>query len=254
MGCVVAMSMPPVRAEVGQGDGRLVRMDAKDVIVGHGSVAYILISGFLAGLFVWVPVFVIVYLNRLLTLAGSSQMPSMTPAPAILDFGTVWPYWVGTGVVGIVLAWLRRVSARIDWYKEIASFRLGLNGVFATIGGAVVCLSLIFSGSDAGFLVAILSFGVVIGGFLVNAVWEWAHNVFLTIYGRKVQDALLEGAVTHVLKRHAHLRPERLDSVTVKNGKVSLKGVWADIATRREVESELRGISGVAIVQFERTD
>lgn len=245
------MSMPPVRPDIGAGDGRLVHMDASGVIAGHGSAAFILVSGFVAGLLIWLPVVVVVYFNRLLTMAGPGT--TSMGAPSALSIESAWIYWVGTGVVGVALAWLRRLSARIDWYKDVASFRLGLNGVVATVGGAIVCLWLIFSESDAGFLIAILSFGVVIGGFLVNAVWEWLHNLFLNAYGRKVQDSLLERAVRHVLGRYAHLRPKRLDAVTVRNGKVSLKGVWEDMSARREVESELRGIAGVAFVQFERT-
>jgi|GEM_PF-4382216 len=251
----MSMRMPPVRADVGEGDGRLVHVDAIDVVMAHGSPAYLLITGFVAGLLIWLPPLVIVYLNRLLMIAGSSSAPNLTPNPTgILDFERMWPYWLATGVAGAVLAWLRRISARIGWYKEIASFRLGLNGVVASIGGAIVCLWLIFAGSDAGFLLAILSFGVIIGGFLVNAVWEWIHNVFLRPYGRRAESELLERAVRHALERYAHLKPKRLDSVKVKNGKVTLKGVWEDGSTRREVENELRGISGVSIVEFERPD
>ena len=249
----MSMRMPPVHADVGQGEGRLVRMEAMDVLVGYGSTAFALIGGFVAGLLVWIPVALLLYLNRFLMMAGSSSAPSITPQPAVLDFGAIWPYWIATGVAGLVLAWLRRVSARIGWYKEIASFRLGLNGVVASIGGAVVCLWLIFSGSNAGFLVAILSFGVIIGGFLFNAVWEWFHNLTYRVYNPKAQDKAIEGAVKHVLNRYDHLKPERLDSVTVTNGRVSLKGVWPNLDKRREVETELRGIAGVALVQFERT-
>src|SRR5690606_3973345 len=122
------------------------------------------------------------------------------------------------------------------------------------IGGAIVCLALIFADSDAGFLLAVLSIGVIIGGFIVNAVWEWAHNLFLRPYGRKNGDSLILRTVRHVLDRHDRLRQRQLLWLDVSGGKVRLKGVWDDQAKRREVETELRGLPGVALVQFERVD
>lgn len=244
--------MPPAQPDTGVGDGRTIHLEANDIIVGHASPLYVLVSGFAAGLLIWIPVFVVYYLNKLLTMAGPGT--AGMPGRSILEFESIWPYWAGTGLVGVVLAWLRRTSARREWYREIASFRLGLNGVVATIGGAIVCLALIFADSDAGFLLAVLSIGVIIGGFIVNAVWEWAHNLFLRPYGRKNGDALILRTVRHVLDRHERLRPRQLLGLDVSGGKVRLKGVWDDQAKRREVETELRGLPGVALVQFERVD
>ncbi len=245
--------MPPVQVDLGEGGVRHFTHTANDLVVGHGSLVYMLITGFVAGILIWVPIFAIFYFNRLLSSSSGARVGVYGGGLGI-DPVAMLPYIIATGLLGVGLVLLRRLSARIGWYKEIASQRLGLNGVVASVLGAALCIGLIASGSQLGFLLVFISIGVLFGGYIVNALWEGLHNLFLIPYGARNSDAVLERAIRHELERQADIRPKRLASLSVQNGRVMLAGEWESSEARKEAQEALQSMVGVNIVQFVKAE
>ena len=245
--------IPPVTAELGDDRGGSPTITAYDVISGHGSPVYVLVSGFVAGALLWVPVYAVLLFNRFMV-ASSGARVGVYGGGLGVEPAALLPYMAATGVLGVLLAALRRVSARIGWYKEIASQRLGLNGVVATVLGAIICIGLIVSGSRAGLLVMFLSVGVIFGGFIVNALWEVIHNLLLRPYGARYSDELIEQALRHELARNSAIRPARLANISVTNGRVTLAAAWKSPEARDEAVAALQRMPGVVSVDFERLD
>lgn len=247
--------LPPVRLDLEGSGNRKIDLTAQELIAGHGSPLYVAVAGLLAGILLWIPVIALFVFNRMLV-AGRAERVSIYQSGLGVDILALWPYIIASGLLGIGLALLRRVSARIGWYKELFSQRLGLNGAVASVLGAIVCIGLIASGSQAGILLPFISIGIVISGYIVNALWEGVHNFLLGFYGANTQrsDRVLELAARHELQRRSELRPTRLQSLTVQNGKMTLQAEWASSEARQEAQEALRGMTGVALVQFERMD
>ena len=243
--------IPPVVADTGVESAKAINITAHELISAHGSPVYVLLSGFVAGALLWVPVYGILLFNRFMVSSSGARVGAYGGGLGV-DPAALLPYMAATGLLGVGLAVLRRISARIGWYKEIASQRLGLNGVVASLLGAVICIGLIASGSSAGLLLMFISVGVFLGGFLVNALWEIVHNLLLTPYGARNSDALIERAVRHELMRSKRFRPKRLERVTVTNGKVTLAAEWENAEARQEAQEALRQMVGVSLVQFEK--
>lgn len=245
--------IPPVTADLGDDRGGSPTITAYDVISGHGSPFYVFASGFVAGALLWVPVYAILLFNRFMV-ASSGARVGVYGGGLGVEPAALLPYMAATGVLGIVFAALRRLSARINWYKEIASQRLGLNGVVATILGALICIGLIVSGSRAGLLVMFLSVGVLFGGFIVNALWEMAHNLLLRPYGASRGDELIEKALRHELARNSAIRPARVENVSVTNGRVALAAAWESAEVREEAIQTLQRMPGVVSIDLERLE
>lgn len=243
--------MPPVRVDLGEGAERRISQTAHELITGHGAPLYVFTSGFIAGVLLWIPIFAIFFLNRLMSSSSGARVGVYGGGLGI-DPAALVPYMIATGLLGVGLAILRRTSARIGWYKEVASQRLGLNGAVASVLGALVCIGLIASGSQLGIILVFISVGVLFGGYILNSAWEALHNLLLIPYGARQSDLVLERAIRHELQRQSDIRPTRLEGLSVLNGKVTLAAEWETSEARREAQEALQSMEGVTIVQFEK--
>lgn len=221
-----------------------------DVIVAHSPAWFTLTTGFAAGVLLWAIPLLLFGANSLLTWVS-------TGAPAQLTYLTmrlpsIGPLVLGSGVLGILLATLRRFSARSKRYVTLGSFTVTLNTAFATVGGLFIAVGLAMSGSRAGLAVWMMGLGAPVIGFIVDGIWQMLHNLLLKTFGRPDMDILLTIEAEGFLLRHPGLGDFVLHSVEVSKGTALVKGDWPDKDTRDRVEQALRCIDGVDRVRMER--
>lgn len=221
-----------------------------DIVSGYGGPVAVIGAGVVAGMLMWVPIFAVLAFNALLATKATRDAGVWASLAHYLVL--FFPYILGTGALGGLLALLRRASAKIGWHVEIAAMRLGLNGVFASVAGIVIGIATIALSTGAGFLLATMSVGVLIGGFIINAIWESIHNRLLSSYGARRRDALLAAGAERHLARRKDLAGFTLDSVAVQNGRATVRGSFRDTSLRDVVESALRGIESISTVEFRR--
>ena len=231
----------------GRGYSNVTRLD---VIVAHSPLWFPLVTGFFAGVLLWAVPLVLLGANSLLTWASTGSPAQLTYLT--LRWPRLLPYVAGTGGLGLVLAALRRFSARSKRYVTAGSFTVTFNTAFATAAGLIVALGLAISGTRAGLAVWLMGLGAPVIGFIVDGVWQMIHNLLLKVFGRPDMDVLLTIEAERFLLRHPGLGDFTLHSVEVSKGTAFVKGEWPAKDTRDRVEKALLCIDGIDRVQMER--
>lgn len=224
----------------------------QDVLVNHAPLPRVLWSGFVGGLLMWsIPLVIyVLYLlfNMLFIFVGFTgyRLPILLAGIPETLLG-VLPYIVVTGLVGVGLAWLRRVSAVGKRHFRLMGMRLGFNTVVATLIG------LIWSVLYVEYMIFFGPF-LFIAGFLYDGVWEACHDIALARSSASDKDHLLAREVRKYLTRHPHLGGFELEDVRIENGKATITGTWANSKVREEVQETLRHVEGISSVFFERAE
>lgn len=221
-----------------------------DVIVAHTPLWFPLVTGFVAGLLLWAIPLLLFGANSLLTWVSTGAPAQLTYLA--LRLPGLGPYVAGSGVLGALLAALRRYSARSKRYVSFGNFTVTFNTAFATLAGLLIAVALAVSGSRAGLAVWMMGMGAPVIGFIVDGVWQMLHNLLLKAFGRPDMDVLLTIEAEGFLLRHPGLGDFALHSVEVSRGTAVVKGDWPGKETRDRVEQALLCIDGVDRVKMER--
>lgn len=213
-----------------------------DVIVAHSPLWFCLLTGFGAGLMIWsIPLVFFglnIALNRTAGIVFDVSFYSRF-LPEIIRLV------LATGAVGVVLAFLRRVSARLKRYVHVGNMTVGFNTAVATAGGLLLAMGLILSGSKAGLAIWMLGMGAPLIGFMVDGLWQLFHDKLLRWLGRPNHDVLLSIEAENFLRRHPGLYDFRMESVRVENRTAHVRAEWNGIDAMRRAEAALLCIEGI---------
>jgi len=216
-----------------------------DIVLANNPRSRVVMAGCFAGLFVGFIPGLFYLLNISLMFASllfswdlSGMRSGLYDVASVI--GRMVPTILGSGVVGGLLALLRRRTVQRKAYKDVLAMRLGQNTVVATVAGIVLGLP---------FVVVIGPIAVFLG-FIFDTVWEVVHNFVLDRWTGPDKSHVVSQEIRSQVGSDPSHPDMLLDDVVVENGRVVLIGSWPDEKAKRNIEDNVRGIEGVSTVLF----
>ncbi len=219
-----------------------------DVIVAHAPGWFSLLTGAFAGILLWSIPFALYVLNSAITWmsigsgADASSLSHLAPRiPGLI---------LGTGLVGLTLAWFRRLSARTKRYVTVGNMTVGFNTCFATVAGLGVVLLVGLGDENTGPILWLLGLGTPLVGYIVDGIWQMFHDRLVRRFGRPDMDALLSIEAEAFLIRHPGLIGFVFQQVSVAKGTAEVIGEWDSKEARDRVHQALMCIDGIDRVEL----
>lgn len=250
------------------GPAALLRAETEGLSAAR-PLSTVLLSGFLAGFVIsWLPFLVLIFTQLYGTFFSSaSYLPfDQRWANALAEngrlgsrlLGIILPGSFAVGAYGVLLAWLRRISALGDRYLVIPTqqgdVRWGLDMLLSLIGIPLGVLAYIVS-SGRGDVILFSLFVIVISGFAFYLLWRAFHNLSLRLLTRPGPEAVHAGGLHVLLTIVFGPKRCRVAAVDIAPGEreVVVKAEVSDSGTESEVRDLIRQyVRGVQVIKIER--
>lgn len=241
----------------------------EDAASAFGPKGAVFGSGFLAGFVItWLPLllYVLLFVWSFLFSGGGAtpaeERRAMAVAELFANWGNYasdfWVYSIVLGLFGVLVAYLRALSCRLDWYLRFDfkqnEMRMGINEVLIGFGmPAIALVVLFFFGDPQAFLVMLIP--IMLSGVVFNVLFRRFQNRFLRLlYRPSYEDQLVMGLKVLIPRQvgsnHAQIEEIKLDK---KTKMVEVLGQFDVEATEREVRDlvahYLRGYDPVHVRQ-----
>lgn len=223
-----------------------------DVIVAHSPLWFSLLTGMLAGFLLWSIPLALWGFNTLLTRINTGAFSDSGAFMRLLP--QIAPWLLATGILGLTLGALRRLSARYKRYITLGNMTLGLNTFFASSAGLIFVFFLLTTGGQAGPFIWILGLGAPLMGFIVDGIWQMFHDQLVQRLGRPDTEALLAMEAENFIRRHPGLTGFSLSEVQISGRTAYVKGTWESTTARERMQQALICIEGIDRVECERVD
>ena len=240
-----------------------------DAVSAFGPKGAIFGSGFLAGFAItWIPLllYVLLFIWSFLFSGSGAATAEERRAQAVADLlanwsnyaSDAWLYAIVLGLFGILVAYLRALSCRIDWYLRFDfkqnEMRMGINEVLVGFGLPAIALVWLFLfGDPQAFFVMLIP--ILISGVVFNVLFRRFQNLFMRLlYRPSHEERLVMGLKVFIPRRvgsnHAQIDEIKLDK---QNRMAEVLGHFDVEATEREVREivshYLRGYDPVHVRQ-----
>src|SRR5690606_11253979 len=90
-----------------------------DIIIAHAPGWFSLLTGAIAGLLLWAIPFTLITLNSLISWVNTDRLADVSALQRFVPM--LLPWIVGTGLLGLLLAALRRLSAKTKRYVALGN-------------------------------------------------------------------------------------------------------------------------------------
>jgi len=231
----------------GRGFSAVTRIDT---IVAHASPWFCLTTGAIAGVLLWSIPAALFLLNSVITYVSLGRPADVS---ALGRLGPSLPtYIAATAAIGLLLALLRRISAKSKRYLTVGNMTMSLNTLAATVGGLLIAVGLVATGSRAGFFVWLLGIGAPLVGFILDGIWQMFHDLLVGRLGKPDMEVLLATEADNFLARHPGIHGFVVRAIAVRGRVATVRGEWDDKEARERVHQALLCIEGIDRVDFER--